>query len=140
MPRLITNEAGVLVSNSMYGVSLVRNRKAIGRDLLPRLLLNSVSALSAELEGRSYGGGLLKHEPREADGILVPSLHLSARLADDLNGARQLPSTCLDLDEMLFRSGAIASREALSIIQRARSELLHRRTARNRSSVAQRSK
>ncbi len=140
MPRLISNDAGVHVSNSMYGVSLVRNRKVIGRELLPRLFLNSVSALSAELEGRSYGGGLLKHEPREADRILVPSLHLFARLTNGLKDVGQFPSMCLDMDELLFRSGAIASREALSIIQRARNELLHRRTERNRSSITRRSK
>jgi adenine-specific DNA methylase len=139
MPRLIHNAARVQVSNSVYGVSLHRNRKSLGREMLPRLFFNSISALSGEVEGRSYGGGLLKHEPREADRILVPSLSLVARLAEELDNLdlthvqpSEYASVCQRIDEILLQSGALGSREALSIVQRARGELLARRAARNR--------
>ena len=55
---------------------------------------NSVTALGAELVGRSYGGGLLKLEPREAARLPVPSTGLVARraraLKDFLPAARWL--------------------------------------------------
>ncbi|MGH6789405.1 MAG: hypothetical protein ACRECC_06945 [Pseudolabrys sp.] len=90
MPRLINNDARVQITNSVYGVSLARNRKTIGKAILPILFFNSISALSSEVEGRSYGGGLLKHEPREADRILVPSLSFAANLAEEVTTMKQI--------------------------------------------------
>src|SRR6202021_2546196 len=39
---------------------------------LPLLALNSLTMLGAEVMGRSYGGGILKMEPREAASLPVP--------------------------------------------------------------------
>ena len=59
-PRLVSNEAGALSTNSVHGV-----RPYNGAD--PRALAagfyTSLTMLSAELVGRSYGGGVLKLEP-----------------------------------------------------------------------------
>jgi adenine-specific DNA-methyltransferase len=84
LPRLVANEARVHYLNSVHGVTLRRGRTKIGRDLLPVAMLNSLTALGAELEGRSYGGGILKVEPKEADRLPMPSLDLVTRAADDL--------------------------------------------------------
>jgi adenine-specific DNA methylase len=144
MPRLISNEASVQVSNSVYGISLHRNRKRIGRATLPALFFNSVSALSSEVEGRSYGGGLLKHEPREADKILVPSLSLVAHMIDELDKWK-VPLTqlmaeakhqqaCETIDSVLFDAFSMPE-EALKIVRRARTDFLGRRISRSKSFV-----
>ena len=140
MPRLIANEARVQVPNSMYGVAVHRNRKLVGRKALPKLLCNSVSALTSEIEGRSYGGGLLKHEPREADRILVPSLSLASNLMGELDKLKlsqvqqaEQPQLCDAADEILLNAGAGLSREAIKVIQSARKDFFNRRAARNRS-------
>jgi adenine-specific DNA-methyltransferase len=142
MPRLISNDARVQVTNSVYGVSLVRNRKKIGKATLPILFFNSISALSSEVEGRSYGGGLLKHEPREADHILMPSLSLVADLADEAAKMKQTyakshhsehAGICGIADELMLNSAAGLSREAIKIVQTARNDLLNRRMSRSRS-------
>jgi adenine-specific DNA methylase len=75
-PRLLTNEANVHILNSLYGVRLAAKRRALGRELLPLAMLNSVSLLGAEMVGRSYGGGMLKHEPKEVDALPMPSFSL----------------------------------------------------------------
>ena len=72
-PRLLTNSAGVTFVNSMHGVRLRRDAAPIAKNALPLVALNSVTMLGAEVHGRSYGGGILKMEPREAAVLPVPA-------------------------------------------------------------------
>lgn len=78
-PRLVVNEAGATHSNTVHGVFLSDPLLA---DALAAAFLNSATLLSAEIEGRSYGGGVLKTEPGEAVRILVP--HLTPRVKEQL--------------------------------------------------------
>jgi adenine-specific DNA-methyltransferase len=94
-PRLVTNDAGVTFLNSMHGVTLRADAPAIARDALPLLALNSVTMLGAELFGRSYGGGILKMEPREAAELPVPAAPLMSLAWQDLAAQRS------QLDELL---------------------------------------
>lgn len=79
-PRLIANTAGATFVNSMHGVRLMTDAPAEARAALPLLCLNSVTMLGAELHGRSYGGGVLKMEPREAAMLPLPD-HETLRAA-----------------------------------------------------------
>lgn len=74
-PRLIANVSDATILNSMHGIRLKREIPKLVRDALPLLALNSVTMLGAEVLGRSYGGGILKMEPREAAGLPVPGLN-----------------------------------------------------------------
>ncbi|WP_337006701.1 HsdM family class I SAM-dependent methyltransferase [Microbacterium sp. LB12] len=75
-PRLTTNAAGARHLNSVHGVYLHDEIRDLARDVLPIASLNSMTLLGAELAGRSYGGGILKIEPREADRWWMPSAAL----------------------------------------------------------------
>ena len=72
-PRLISNSARATFVNSMHGVRLRPDAPSIAKSALPLLALNSVTMLGAEIFGRSYGGGVLKMEPREAAVLPMPS-------------------------------------------------------------------
>lgn len=76
-PRLVINEAAVNCTNTIHRVFLkkIESGKAIVSPTELKLfaisLQTTYSQLSAELEGRVYGSGALKHEPSEAKRIKV---------------------------------------------------------------------
>lgn len=72
-PRLVSNETDATIVNSLHGITLAADAEIL-REALPILALNSMTMLGAELYGRSYGGGILKMEPREAASLPVPDL------------------------------------------------------------------
>lgn len=71
-PQLAANHARLHYLNSVHGLYLDADKTQLA-ELLPLAALNTATALSAEVSGRAYGGGILKLEPREAARLLVPS-------------------------------------------------------------------
>ena len=66
--RLVSNEIEALDTNLLHGVRLLPGAP----DVRARCShLSSSTRLSAEIEGRSYGGGVLKLETKEAERVLV---------------------------------------------------------------------
>lgn len=64
----------------------------MGRELLPLACMNSATLFGSEIVGRSYGGGMLKLEPKEACRLPVPSLAVVAAAADKLRAVRPYAS------------------------------------------------
>jgi len=69
-PRLVVNSTGSLSTNLIHGVHL-RSGSPEPR-VLAAAALSGATMLSAEIVGRSYGGGVLKLETREAERLLIP--------------------------------------------------------------------
>lgn len=94
-PRLITNSAKVGFLNSMHGVHLNEDAPAISKTALPFMCLNSVTMLGAEINGRSYGGGILKMEPREAALLPLPTPAIMSKAWEVLGPQAQSLNTQL---------------------------------------------
>jgi adenine-specific DNA-methyltransferase len=80
-PRLIVNEADAWSSNLLHGVTL--GPAAPRPHALAVAMCSSLTMLSAEIEGRAYGGGVLKLETKESERLAVPTF--DAHLADTLS-------------------------------------------------------
>ena len=67
-PRLIHNRLDAFTTDTAYRIS----SKTVRPETLIYCFLNSLTALSAELEGRHYGGGVLELVPSEIEKLLLP--------------------------------------------------------------------
>jgi adenine-specific DNA-methyltransferase len=74
IPRLILNKAGAYTTDTAY-----RIRSKVNAERLVASFINPLTALSAELEGRHYGGGVLELVPSEIEKLLIP-IHARSRL------------------------------------------------------------
>lgn len=142
-PRLVTNRASARHLNSLLGVTLHRGRVGVGQSWLPLASLNSVSLLGAELIGRSYGGGVLKIEPREAVLLPVPTRDVLNQHRDALRVVRDRVMTQLRMgniaevsrivDDVLLARALRVDRTALRSVRSALSLLRERRRQRGRA-------
>ncbi len=140
--RLCANDAQAWAVNSVHGVYLKAEQRTPGAALLPIAALNSITMLGAELVGRSYGGGVLKMEPREADTWPMPAPELLECVAgdldalgphvDDLLASGRLGDAVTLIDDVLLGGGARLSRSEIAAIRDARELLAARRKARGR--------
>jgi adenine-specific DNA methylase len=67
-PRLILNKMGAYTTDTAYRI---RSNEVDGARLVG-CFINPLTALSAELEGRHYGGGVLELIPSEIERLLIP--------------------------------------------------------------------
>lgn len=142
-PRLTTNTAGAHHLNSVHGVYLDDQNRELGRELLPIASLNSVTLLNAEMVGRSYGGGILKLEPREADVWAMPSPAHVQTCADQLRLIKPDVAKLLQqggliaavklVDSVVLVGAGVITESELDHVRDAHAALAGRRQARGRS-------
>lgn len=141
-PRLTTNLAGVRHLNSIHGVYLKEDLRELGRELLPLASLNSITLLNAEMVGRTYGGGILKLEPKEADRWMMPSPELVRSRTAELRAIREKVSRKLQagqlmasvrlVDQALLLDAGHLAVEEIEHVRAAHAELTRRRTTRGK--------
>lgn len=69
-PRLILNSLGAFTTDTAYRITPLPGGPSAEK--LVYCFVNSLTALTAELEGRHYGGGVLELVPSEIEKLLVP--------------------------------------------------------------------
>jgi adenine-specific DNA-methyltransferase len=136
-PRAAVNRAGGFFTNSLHGLRL---RDGGSATKLALALYSSLSLLSLEIEGRSYGGGILKVEPRELDRVLVPwpdlaapRLQALAEVVDRHLRAGRFEQASHAVDQLFVVEGLGISARALTALRGARRRLVDRRSGRRRA-------
>jgi adenine-specific DNA-methyltransferase len=65
-PRIVLNSAAVNSTNTIHRLYFKSSTTSLQKKLAAISILTTFSQLSSEIEGRTYGSGVLKHEPSEA--------------------------------------------------------------------------
>jgi adenine-specific DNA-methyltransferase len=118
-------------ANALHGVRIKHG--GVAASSLAAGFVNSLTLLSAELEGRSYGGGVLKLEPSEAESIVIPPLgsianKLTAVDAQLRNGSL---SEVLDIVDPLVLGGGLGlSKGEIALLRTGAEKLRSRRRIR----------
>lgn len=127
-PRLILNSAGAYTTDTAYRIKTIDGN--ISNEKLVFCFVNSLTALTAELEGRHYGGGVLELVPSEIEKVLVPIpaeiefnlVTLDARIKDGVT-----PEILLaEQDEVVLRAAGLSEHD-IGIIQQALRRIRGRR-------------
>ena len=134
-PRAVLNQAEATSTDTIHRISCKTEKPE-------KVIANTytwLTAASAEIEGRSYGGGVLELEPTEAERLLVPTL---------LNGAMPLAESdrlarAGKLDEVLEENARIVlmgnmglSKSECNLLRDIWVKMRDRRMARRRRGVS----
>ncbi len=129
--RLILNEAGAHSTDTAYRVT---PRPGVQAADLVVGFLNSLTMLSVELCGRSYGGGVLELIPSEIRQLRVPRISAPPRALDELDAllrAGAEPEVVLDAgDRWVLAEGLGMAPASITSLREAWRSLLRRRLGR----------
>lgn len=124
-PRLIHNQAGAFTTDTAYRV-----RTTLPPAHLVYSFINSLTALTAELEGRHYGGGVLELVPSEIEKLLIPIVELPTldlqRLDTEIGRAHN-PGELLARQDTTVLTAAGLSNKECELLQQAWSHVRSRR-------------
>jgi adenine-specific DNA-methyltransferase len=131
-PRVVVNEAGVLTTDTIYRGRMLDTRRPAGD--LAAAFHTSLTLLSAELEGRSFGGGVLELVPSEIGRLLVPAARSGPGLLARLDGLarRGDPDAVVAATDAELVARGVLDADAVEALAAARRALLGRRLERNR--------
>jgi adenine-specific DNA methylase len=135
-PRIIANLTNATSTDTIH-------RVRITSEVDPRALaaasINSVTFAFSEVIGRSYGGGVLELEPREAEELPLPSPAALApadvALVEDLTSAGRLIEALDHVDRLLLLEAGGMDRRAVQHLRDAWARLRDRRLARGGRTV-----
>lgn len=124
-PRLILNSAGAYTTDTAYRISSKVDPVSIVCSFV-----NSLTALTAELEGRHYGGGVLELVPSEIEKLLIPMADFSDLEIQELNekieSSKDHASLIKEQDKKVLISVGLTENEA-NIIHQAWLRIKNRR-------------
>jgi adenine-specific DNA methylase len=130
-PRAVLNCANAVSTDTIHRMRFKRNSTAVVPNLYTHL-----TAASAEIEGRSYGGGVLELEPNEAEHLLVPkTLRRGLPLSeiDRLVRAGMLEDVLRENDRLILAELGI-SRSECKMLRRIWQKMRERRRSRKKLS------
>ena len=106
-PRLVLNRLKAFTTDTAYRI---RTKEGSAEQLVCGFL-NGLTALSAELEGRHYGGGVLELVPSEIERLLVPP---PEKVTPDVEGLDRAVRSMTMEDILVMQTGKVLGELGLS--------------------------
>lgn len=133
-PRFILNRAEATATDTIHRM----RTRGIDPAVVVAGAFSHLTAASAEIEGRSYGGGVLELEPTEAERLLVPdaaamSCALSLEECDTLVRGGRLSVALEENDRLVLQEALGLSATDCRILRAVWAKMQGRRFARSRS-------
>jgi adenine-specific DNA methylase len=134
-PRIIANKTGATSTDTIHRVRMLNG---LPPSHLAAASVNSVTFAFSEVMGRSYGGGVLELEPREAEGLPFPDPNAMTREDVTQIDALLRSGSLLDaldfVDQRLLIDGLGMDRDLVALLRGVWERLRDRRLARGRKS------
>lgn len=137
-PRAVVNRVQAAYTNALHGIRVAPGVLPVQ---LALSFYSSLTHLSLEIEGRTYGGGVLKIEPGELAHVRLPwpaiepaELGRAAAEIDGLLRSGQYELAVARTDDLLLRQGLDWDDETIRLVRAARERLTSRRSKRTRAS------
>lgn len=135
-PRVITNHARIVTTDTIYKGQMLAGAP-ISADDFTATFHNSLTMLSAEIEGRSFGGGVLELVPSEVNKLQVPLITGAARELKQLDqiarSSKDPESLIQATDQALIRLIPDLDAQTMDALSEARHILMDRRLQRTHS-------
>ncbi|TSD11644.1 Eco57I restriction-modification methylase domain-containing protein [Curtobacterium sp. KBS0715] len=135
-PRVIANHAKAITTDTIYKGQVLASSGVTANDVTASFH-NSLTLLSAEIEGRSFGGGVLELVPSEVSALLIPTspeMHehlprLDATYRESRDGAALIEATDGAIEDLVPE----LTQDVMDSLRGARDSLLTRRIVRSTS-------
>jgi adenine-specific DNA methylase len=130
-PRIVLNRAKATSTDTIHRMKCRSSKTKLVSNLYTHL-----TAASAEIEGRSYGGGVLELEPTEAERLLVPKKLVQALPVEELDKLIRignLESALKQNDQRVLIDGLGLSKKDCMMLKRIWLKMRDRRVSRRRS-------
>lgn len=129
-PKIILNQSSATCTDTIHRIKV---RSGVKGEQLTAAFINSLTFAFSEIVGRSYGGGVLELEPREAEHLLIPYEHAGAIDLEEID--RLLLSENIDAvlnitDKVLLQEGVGLSKKEVRELQQIWKKLTERRIGR----------
>lgn len=137
-PRIVLNDAGATATDTIHRM---RSRGADPRAIVTNSY-SYLTAASAEIEGRSYGGGVLELEPTEAEKLLMPATlgdALPLEECDALIRAGRLEIALEESSRLILIEGMGLSKAECAMLRGIWEKMRNRRLGRRRAGKKSRS-
>ncbi|KQQ98481.1 modification methylase [Arthrobacter sp. Leaf145] len=135
-PRVIANHAHVVTTDTIYKGQMLAGAPVAADDFTASFH-SSLTLLSAEVEGRSFGGGVLELVPSEVSALQVPIVPGAAAELDALDAIARTsddPEALVTAtDEMITRLLPVLDAGIMGDLREARADLMDRRLQRTHS-------